>query len=65
MSAFEVQVVDVGSQRLGDPQTVERQQRGQGMIPGRGDASLDQEGAELVSVQSERARLSRPWVGGR
>lgn len=53
MATFEVQVLDVGSQRLGDSQTVEGQKRGQGVVPRRGDAGLDQEGAQLVAVQSE------------
>jgi hypothetical protein len=40
-----------------DPQSVEREQRGQGVVPSRAKAGLDVEGAELVAIQSQGPRL--------
>ena len=52
MPTLEVEVVDVGAQGLGDAQTVEGQQRRQGVVTGRAEAGLDEEDPQLVAVQS-------------
>jgi hypothetical protein len=39
--ALQAQVFDVGSERLGDPQAVEGEQRHQGVVPGARQASGD------------------------
>ncbi|MDQ1365463.1 MAG: hypothetical protein QOE57_1505 [Acidimicrobiaceae bacterium] len=57
MPPLEVQILDIGAQALGDPQTVERQQRRQGVVPGRSDAGLHQERPEFVAIQAQGARL--------
>jgi hypothetical protein len=57
MTAFHPEMLNVGVQRLGDPQPVQRQQTGQGMISTSSESSLDQEHAELVAIQSSGVRL--------
>ena len=69
MTAVDVQVVDVGAERFADPQAVHGQQRDQGVIAGRPEAGLDEEGAEFVAVQAQRPGLGVDLraadVGGR
>jgi hypothetical protein len=64
-----LQVVDVGPERLGDAQSVEGQQRRQGVVPGRPEVGLGEEGAQLVAVEAERVGLvvdpRAAYVGGR
>ncbi len=57
VAPVEAELVDVGTERLGDPQTVQRQQRTQRMIVRRRQSSLDKERAELVAVETDRVRL--------
>ncbi len=57
MATLVVEVLHVGAEGLGDAQAVERQQRGQGVVSGRAESGLDQEGAELVAVETQGAGL--------
>ena len=50
------EVLDV-VEGLGDAQAVQCQQRGQGVVPRRAEAGLDEEGTELVAVQAKSAGL--------
>ena len=50
---LEVEGVDVGAEGFGDPQPVEGQQRRQGVVTGRSEAGLDEEGPELIAVQPQ------------
>ncbi len=54
---LEVEVLDVGAEVLGDPQAVERQQRGQGVVSRGAEAGLDEEGTELIAVEAEGTGL--------
>jgi hypothetical protein len=55
--AFQAQVLDVGTGRPGYPQAVEGQQGDQGMLGWRTEPGGDQDGAELVAVESSGVRL--------
>ena len=57
VAPLEAEVADVGPEGLGDAQAVEGEEAGQGMVPGRGEAGLDQDGTELVAVQTHRVGL--------
>jgi hypothetical protein len=57
MATLEAERLDVGAQRLGDPQPVDRQQQYQ-RVPGRSaEAGGHQQGADLVAVQADRVGL--------
>jgi len=58
MATFESEVVDVSVERLGDAEAIERQQTRQGVITGPGQASLDEERAEFVAIQSTHRRFA-------
>ena len=47
------ELVDVGAERFGDPQTVQGQQRDEGVFLGGAEASSDEQGAELVAVHGD------------
>jgi hypothetical protein len=51
VASLEPEGFDVGADRLRHPQSVQRQQRHQGVVAGRGEPGGDQEGAELVAIQ--------------
>ena len=51
MPALEAERVDVGADRFGDAQPVQREQRDQGVIARRGQSGGDEDGAELVAVE--------------
>jgi hypothetical protein len=57
MAAFQAQVLDVRAGGLRYPQPVERKQRDQRVLSGRPEPGSDEEGAELVAVQSGGVRL--------
>ena len=57
MAAFEAELFDVGADRFGDPQPVERQQAEQRMVTGAAEPGGDEHGADLVAVQAGRVRL--------
>jgi hypothetical protein len=57
MTALDVHVVDVRIQGFGDPQPVQRQQADQGVITSRAETGLDEQGAKLVAIQPDGARL--------
>jgi hypothetical protein len=50
MAWFKAKIINVGTDRFRDTQPVQGQQTRQGMIPRTGQASLDKEGSELVSI---------------
>ncbi len=60
VSPLEVEVVDVGAQGLRDAQSVEGQQRRQGVVSRRTKARLDEERAELVAVQAAAFGIRSP-----
>lgn len=49
--------VDVGAKCLGDPETVDREQRDQGVLVRRAETSGDQQRANLVAVQTDSVGL--------
>ena len=53
MAAFEAQVLDVGPQGLGDPQSVESEERDEGVIAGAAEPGGHEERPELVAVQAD------------
>jgi hypothetical protein len=55
--AFEAERLDVSSERLGDPQTVDRQQRDERVVARGGEPGGDEQCADLVAVKSVRVRL--------
>ena len=55
--AFETEIVDVGAERFGDPQTVDRQQGDQGVFGGGDEPGRDQQRTDLVTVQPHHVRL--------
>lgn len=55
--SLEVEAFDVCAQGFGDAQAVEGEQRCQGVVPGRVQAALEKEGAELVAVQPRGSGL--------
>ena len=62
MPAFLAQRLDVGADRLGHPQPIQRQQRHQGVIAWRRQASGDQDRAELVAVEvGDMGLVVDPW----
>jgi hypothetical protein len=52
VSTLEAEGVDVGAERLGDPQPVERQHRDEGVVAGTGEPRGHEDGAELVAVKA-------------
>jgi hypothetical protein len=52
VTAFEAEVVDIDADRLRDPQPVEGEEGHQRVIAGRRQASGDEDGADLVAVQT-------------
>jgi hypothetical protein len=52
-----LQVLDVGTERFGDPQPVQRQRRRQRVITTPRQASLNEECAKFVAVQTQRRRF--------
>src|SRR5215210_2757071 len=57
VATLEVEVVDVGAEGLGDPQTIEGEQGCEGVVTWRAETGLDEEGAEFVAVEAQRPRL--------
>ncbi len=57
MPAFQTQVLDVGTGGLRYPKPVEGEQGDQGVLGRRAEPGGDQEGADLVAVQSGGVRL--------
>jgi hypothetical protein len=55
MATIHVQVADVGAERFGDAQPIQRQQDDQGVIACGAEPGLHQQGAEFVVVQPESA----------
>ena len=51
MAALQAERFDVGTDRLGHSQPIQRQQRHQGVIAGRAHTGGDEDGAELVAVE--------------
>jgi hypothetical protein len=51
--AFEAEVLDVGADGLGDPQSVQGEQGDQGMLGRRAEPGSDQQGAELIPVERD------------
>jgi hypothetical protein len=52
VASFDGEAFDVGAERFGDPQPVQGQQRDQGVFAATGQHGGDQEGADLVAVQT-------------
>ena len=57
VAPFEAERLDVGAERFGDPQPVDRQQGDERVLAGRGQPGSDEEGADLVAVQAGGVRL--------
>jgi len=57
VSSFEADIGDVGAEGFRDTQPVQCEEACQGVIAGTGQSGLDQEGAELVSIQAKDGRL--------
>jgi hypothetical protein len=57
VASFKAKIVNVGTDRFGDPQPIRCHQTGQGMVPRTGQAGLDKEGTEFVSILSTHRRL--------
>ncbi len=57
VSSFEADIGDVGAEGFGHTESVQGEEACQGVIAITGQSGLDQEGAELVSVQAENGRL--------
>jgi hypothetical protein len=55
MPTIDAEIGDVGTECFGDPQTIQRQQRDQRVIPRCVETGLDEHGAEFVAVQPEGA----------
>jgi hypothetical protein len=55
--AFEAESFDIGADRLGDPQPIQRQQAHERVITGTAQSGSDQHGAHLVAVQPNRVGL--------
>jgi hypothetical protein len=55
MPTVHVEIGDVGAERFGDAQPVQRQQRDQRVIAGGAETGLHEQGAEFVAIQPERA----------
>ena len=65
---FEAERFDVGAERFGDTQAVDRQQGDERVLARRGQPGSDEEGADLVAVQAGGVRLvvqARPANMGR
>ena len=54
---FEAERFDVGTERFGDSEAVDRQQADEGVLPRRGQPSSHEEGADLVAIQAGGMRL--------
>jgi hypothetical protein len=62
MPPLQAERVDVGADRLGHAQPVQRKQRHQCMIPRRREAGGDQHGAELVAIEvGDLGLVVNPW----
>ena len=57
MSTLDRQVADVGVQRFGDPQPVQREQGDQRAVAEITESGLDKQRAEFVAIEAERERL--------
>ena len=57
MTSLQTERIDVSTQRFGDTQAVQREQRHQRMFPCRRQAGGDEERADLVAIQASRIRL--------
>jgi hypothetical protein len=57
MSPFEAECLDIGTGRLRDSQSVEREQREDGVIGGRSKAGSHKESSDLVAVEPGGVRL--------
>ena len=52
MTAFEPESFDVGPDRFGDPQPVQREQADEGVVAGAAETGGDEHGADFVAVQA-------------
>ncbi len=50
-------MLNVGVERFGDPEPVQRQQTSEGVVTASSEAGLDQEHAEFVAIQPGGVRL--------
>ncbi len=57
MPAFHPEMLNVGVERFGDPQPVQSEQAGEGVVAAPGEAGLDQEHPEFVAVEAGGVRL--------
>ena len=57
VAAFETELFDVGADRFGHPQAVEREQAEQRMVAGVAEPGGDEHGADLVAVEAGGVRL--------
>ena len=57
MTAFETEELDIGTDRLGHPEPVQREQRDQGVVAGTGQSGSDEHRPDLVTVEAGRVRL--------
>jgi hypothetical protein len=51
MSSFEAESLDVRANRLGDPQSIQREQRDQGVLDGSSESGRHKKGTEFVAVE--------------
>jgi hypothetical protein len=54
---FDPECVDVGTEGLGDPQPVDREQRDQRVLIGRAEPGRDEQRANLIAVQADGVGL--------
>ncbi len=63
VSSFEADIGDVGAEGFGHAESIQGEEACQGVIAGTGQSGLDEEGAELVSIQAKDGRLmTQPWT---
>jgi hypothetical protein len=53
VAAFESERFDVGAERFGHAQAVDREQRHERVLAGRGEAGCDEQRADLVAIQAD------------
>jgi hypothetical protein len=57
VASFDGEVFDIGTEGFGDPQPGQCQQRDQGVVTAAGQPGGDQQGADLVAIQTNRPGL--------
>ena len=57
MASLGRQIADIGVERFGDPQAVQRQQRDEGTVSEITQTGLDQQRTEFVAIQAQGSRL--------